>query len=146
MGGRVFVGMDCEWAEDVTPALIQMSCNGKVFVLDSLFPSTSHTPPPALPRTPHVSAVDEAVAAHECVAAVAASAPTHSPLPALAQVSAVDTSVAAHECVAAVDTSVAAHEYVATAVRSTQAPVSNPPSVGSRGGEDGGEGVRGDGL
>ena len=29
-GGRVFVGMDCEWGDGDTPALIQMSVDGRL--------------------------------------------------------------------------------------------------------------------
>jgi hypothetical protein len=33
---QVFVGMDCEWGEGDTPALIQVSVHGRVFLIDTL--------------------------------------------------------------------------------------------------------------
>jgi hypothetical protein len=47
-GGKVFVGMDCEWGAGLTPSIIQLSMLGRVFVVDcnmalpsSCFPSTA---------------------------------------------------------------------------------------------------------
>jgi len=50
-GGKVFVGMDCEWGAGLTPSIIQLSILGRVFVVDcniavpslhdSCFPSTA---------------------------------------------------------------------------------------------------------